>query len=44
MAGLVNKGTCAEMGTEIINVSGLGVIAASDLVDAAKKIAKAVKG
>ncbi len=38
------EGTNVEKGKEIINNSGLGVIAADDLGDAAAKIVKAVKG
>ncbi|SFG45973.1 succinyl-CoA synthetase beta subunit [Palleronia marisminoris] len=38
------EGTNVEKGREIINQSGLDVIAASDLNDAAEKIVKAVKG
>ncbi len=38
------EGTNVEKGKEIINNSGLGVIAADDLGDAAKKIVAAVKG
>ena len=38
------EGTNVEQGKEIINSSGLNVIAADDLSDAAKKIVKAVKG
>ena len=33
-----------ELGKKIINESGLNVIAADDLDDAAQKIVKAVKG
>jgi succinyl-CoA synthetase beta subunit len=35
---------CRELGKEIINESGLNVIAADDLDDAAQKIVKAVEG
>ena len=38
------EGTNVEKGKEIINQSGLNVIAADDLGDAAQKIVKAVKG
>jgi succinyl-CoA synthetase beta subunit len=38
------EGTNVELGKQIINESGLNVIAADDLSDAAKKIVKAVKG
>jgi succinyl-CoA synthetase beta subunit len=38
------EGTNVEKGKEIINNSGLDVIAADDLSDAAEKIVKAVKG
>ncbi len=38
------EGTNVEKGKEIINTSGLDVIAADDLGDAAEKIVKAVKG
>ncbi len=38
------EGTNVELGKEIINNSGLNVISADDLDDAAKKIVKAVKG
>ena len=38
------EGTNVELGKEIINNSGLNVIAANDLGDAAEKIVKAVKG
>ncbi|MEX5728239.1 succinyl-CoA synthetase beta subunit [Rhodovulum iodosum] len=38
------EGTNVEKGKEIINGSGLDVIAADDLSDAAEKIVKAVKG
>ena len=38
------EGTNVEKGKEIINTSGLNVIAADDLSDAAQKIVKAVKG
>ena len=38
------EGTNVDKGKEIINQSGLNVIAADDLSDAAKKIVKAVKG
>ncbi|PYE84974.1 ADP-forming succinate--CoA ligase subunit beta [Pseudoroseicyclus aestuarii] len=38
------EGTNVEKGKEIINTSGLDVIAADDLSDAAEKIVKAVKG
>ena len=38
------EGTNVELGKEIINKSGLNVIAADDLGDAAEKIVKAVKG
>jgi succinyl-CoA synthetase beta subunit len=38
------EGTNVELGKEIINNSGLGVISADDLGDAAEKIVKAVKG
>ncbi len=38
------EGTNVERGKEIINQSGLNVIAADDLDDAAQKIVKAVKG
>jgi succinyl-CoA synthetase beta subunit len=38
------EGTNVELGKKIINESGLDVIAADDLADAAQKIVKAVKG
>jgi succinyl-CoA synthetase beta subunit len=38
------EGTNVELGKTIINQSGLNVIAADDLADAAQKIVKAVKG
>ena len=38
------EGTNAELGKEILNKSGLNVIAANDLSDGAEKIVKAVKG
>ena len=38
------EGTNVEMGKEIINTSGLDVIAADNLKDGAEKIVKAVKG
>ncbi len=38
------EGTNVELGKRIINESGLNVIAADDLADAAKKIVHAVKG
>lgn len=38
------EGTNVELGKEIINNSGLNVISADDLSDAAEKIVKAVKG
>ena len=38
------EGTNVEAGNEIINTSGLDVIAAADLKDGAEKIVKAVKG
>ena len=38
------EGTNVEKGKEIINTSGLNVIAADDLSDGAEKIVKAVKG
>ncbi|MEL6211777.1 MAG: succinate--CoA ligase subunit beta, partial [Pseudomonadota bacterium] len=38
------EGTNVELGKEIINNSGLDVIAADNLADAADKIVKAVKG
>jgi len=38
------EGTNVELGKKIINESGLNVIAANDLADAAAKIVKAVKG
>ena len=38
------EGTNVERGKEIINTSGLNVIAGDNLADAAKKIVKAVKG
>ena len=38
------EGTNVELGKKIINESGLNVIAANDLADAADKIVKAVKG
>jgi succinyl-CoA synthetase beta subunit len=38
------EGTNVEQGKEIINKSGLNVIAADDLGDAAEKVVKAVKG
>jgi len=38
------EGTNVELGKKILNESGLSVIAADDLADAAEKIVKAVKG
>jgi succinyl-CoA synthetase beta subunit len=38
------EGTNVELGKKIINESGLNVISADDLDDAAKKIVGAVKG
>jgi succinyl-CoA synthetase beta subunit len=38
------EGTNVEQGKAIINQSGLNVISADDLSDAAEKIVKAVKG
>jgi succinyl-CoA synthetase beta subunit len=38
------EGTNVELGKKILNESGLAVIAANDLGDAAEKIVKAVKG
>jgi succinyl-CoA synthetase beta subunit len=38
------EGTNVEQGKEIINTSGLNVIAADNLSDAAEKVVKAVKG
>ncbi|MDB3930389.1 succinate--CoA ligase subunit beta, partial [Paracoccaceae bacterium] len=38
------EGTNVETGNEIINTSGLDVIAAANLKDGAEKIVKAVKG
>ncbi|MCB1419351.1 MAG: succinate--CoA ligase subunit beta, partial [Notoacmeibacter sp.] len=38
------EGTNVDLGKKIINESGLNVIAADDLDDAAKKIVSAVKG
>ncbi|HPD91233.1 MAG TPA: succinate--CoA ligase subunit beta, partial [Pararhodobacter sp.] len=38
------EGTNVELGKKIINESGLNVIAADNLSDAAQKIVKAVKG
>jgi succinyl-CoA synthetase beta subunit len=38
------EGTNVEKGKDIINNSGLDVIAANDLRDGAKKIVRAVKG
>ena len=38
------EGTNAELGKDIINKSGLNVIAANDLADGAEKIVKAVRG
>ena len=38
------EGTNVELGKKIVNESGLNVIAADDLSDAAQKIVKAVKG
>ena len=38
------EGTNVELGKKIINESGLNVISADDLADAARKIVKAVKG
>jgi len=38
------EGTNVELGKKILNESGLDVIAADDLADAAQKIVKAVKG
>ncbi|HEX3699972.1 MAG TPA: succinate--CoA ligase subunit beta, partial [Phenylobacterium sp.] len=38
------EGTNAELGKQIIQESGLNVIAANDLADGAEKIVKAVRG
>ncbi len=38
------EGTNVELGKKILNESGLAVIAADDLADAAEKIVRAVKG
>jgi succinyl-CoA synthetase beta subunit len=38
------EGTNVELGKKILNESGLAVIAADDLADAAEKIVKAVQG
>jgi succinyl-CoA synthetase beta subunit len=38
------EGTNAQLGKDIINKSGLNVIAANDLSDGAEKIVKAVQG
>jgi succinyl-CoA synthetase beta subunit len=38
------EGTKVQEGKDIINSSGLNVIAADDLDDAAQKVVKAVKG
>jgi succinyl-CoA synthetase beta subunit len=38
------EGTNVELGKQILNESGLAVIAADDLADAAEKIVRAVKG
>ena len=38
------EGTNVELGKKILNESGLQVIAADDLADAAEKIVTAVKG
>jgi succinyl-CoA synthetase beta subunit len=38
------EGTNAQLGKDIINKSGLNVIAANDLADGAEKIVKAVRG
>jgi succinyl-CoA synthetase beta subunit len=38
------EGTNVDLGKQILNESGLNVIAANDLADAAEKIVKAVKG
>jgi succinyl-CoA synthetase beta subunit len=38
------EGTNVELGKKILNESGLAIIAADDLADAAEKIVKAVKG
>jgi len=38
------EGTNVELGKQIINDSGLDVIAADNLADAADKIVKAVRG
>ncbi|MEM1313982.1 MAG: succinate--CoA ligase subunit beta, partial [Pseudomonadota bacterium] len=38
------EGTNVELGKQIVNESGLDVIAADNLADAAQKIVKAVKG
>ena len=38
------EGTNVDLGKQIIDESGLNVIAADDLSDAAQKIVKAVKG
>jgi succinyl-CoA synthetase beta subunit len=40
---MFTKNTSVELGKEFINKSGLNVISADDLNDAAKKIVKAVK-
>jgi succinyl-CoA synthetase beta subunit len=37
------EGTNAEAGRKLLNASGLALIAASDLTDAAKKVVAAVK-
>ena len=38
------EGTNVDLGKKILNESGLDIVAANDLDDAAKKIVKAVKG
>ncbi len=44
LARRLRRATNVELGKKILNESGLAVIAADDLADAAEKIVKAVKG
>jgi succinyl-CoA synthetase beta subunit len=43
-AGVRLEGTNVDLGRDIIRNSGLNVIAADDLSDAAEKVVKAVRG
>ena len=38
------EGTNVELGKEILSKSGMAIISANDLADAAEKVVKAVKG